>query len=298
MKASIGCLGPKRSNTDLVTEKWLEELHLAFPLTIKHFPTNQQVIDAAGMGDVSTAVVPIESSVAGGVPETLGALIRKNGLLQIIDVLVARICHCFVAFETFPLTEATITYSHPHALAQCSGWRAKNVPQAEQEEVHSTADAIRLVSENKKRGEAAIGTAKAAEEYGCVILARNIQDNPYARTRFLVISNFPDFLSRGADNCKTAMTFRLKNEHSALYAFLGPFARREINITYPPTFYPSGDKEAPADLKEMPVYHFYAEAKGHISEPILKEALKEVEKLNIVENFHVLGSYPTTELEI
>ena len=68
--------------------------------------------------------------------------------------------------------------SHPHANAQCQVYLRTNLPGADVAAANSTADAVRLVSASDEPW-AAIGTLRAADLYGCEVIAADIVEyNP------------------------------------------------------------------------------------------------------------------------
>ena len=77
--------------------------------------------------------------------------------------------------------------SHPQGTAQCARFIREQLPQAEVRAASSTAEAVRLVSEERAPW-AALGAASAAERYGCVVLREGVEDQPDNVTRFVWIA--------------------------------------------------------------------------------------------------------------
>ena len=104
----------------------------------------------------------------------------------------------------------------------------------------------------------------AAERYGLKVLARNIEDLPDNKTRFLVLGR-QDVGPSGQD--KSSILVSTKNEPGALFRVLEPFHRHEISLTRietPPAR--SGDWS----------YVFFIDFDGHAEEPVVRQALDDV----------------------
>jgi prephenate dehydratase len=109
-------------------------------------------------------------------------------------------------------------------------------------------------------------------------LAEKIETNVNNYTRFFVISKKKaEYTSKS----KTSLVFSTKNIPGALYACLGAFATRDINLT----------KLESRPSKDKPwEYVFYVDFEGHIDDRVCQEALMELkDKINFM---RILGSYP------
>jgi prephenate dehydratase len=170
-------------------------------------------------------------------------------------------------------------YSHPQALAQCENFlkrlKVEIVP------TYDTAGSAKMIQEQKLAHIGAIASKRASQIYGLNILAENIEDNPNNYTRFLVISREK---AERVKRSKTSIVFATKNVPGALYASLGAFATRNINLI----------KLESRPSKNKPwEYVFYVDFEGYIDDKECQEALAELrEKANLVK---ILGSYPKTE---
>ena len=64
----------------------------------------------------------------------------------------------------------------PHAIAQCRGWLALNLPDAEVQASNSTADAARLLATEPDGRTAVIAPSRAADAYGLEVLAADVEE--------------------------------------------------------------------------------------------------------------------------
>ena len=108
----------------------------------------RSVVEHVADGRCDAAVVPVENSVEGGVTASLDAL-WSNPDLCIRRALVLPIRHALLSSGR--MDEISEVLSHPQALAQCSGWLARHLPNALQLATTSTAEAARMVQGSRFR---------------------------------------------------------------------------------------------------------------------------------------------------
>ena len=149
-------------------------------------PTVGDVVAAVRSGDADRGLVPIESAVEGSVDATLDALADAAPEVTIAGEVVRPVRHALIAPVDVALEDLTVVASHPQALAQCAEWLRRSVPRASLVASSSTAEAVRAVAE--QRGWGAIGTPRAADLYGGVVLRDGIEDHPGNETRFVWIA--------------------------------------------------------------------------------------------------------------
>ena len=77
----------------------------------------EEVAKAVVQGDVARAVLPIENSLAGLVPDTLAII--ERGELSIVAEAVIHIPHLLAGVPGSRLEDVRVVHSHPMALAQC-----------------------------------------------------------------------------------------------------------------------------------------------------------------------------------
>ena len=233
------------------------------------------VIEEAEKQRVDFAVVPIENSNEGSVNTTLDELVDTN--LKVVNEIVLRVSHCLLSKTKFE--NIKVVYSHPQALAQCSMWLHKNVPDAELIPVNSTAHAAQLAAKNNKS--AAISSESAANLYDLNIIAKSIEDSRDNWTRFFVLGNSSSGRT-GKD--KTSIILTIKDKVGALYNILSQFSKSKINLT---------KIESRPTKKKVWQYIFFVDFDGHIED---KKVINTIEKIK--ENcifLKVLGSYPKGE---
>ncbi|MFC3999894.1 prephenate dehydratase [Nocardiopsis sediminis] len=238
------------------------------------------VFAAVRSGEVEGGVVPLENSVEGGVPATIAELISGEPLLIDAEVAVP-VQFTLFAREGTGLADVKRVATHPHALAQCRGWVARHLGDAETFTVSSTAAAAQAVAEPGAPYDAAIAAPIAGERYGLTALVEGIGDRPDAATRFIrMVRPGPLPAPTGAD--RTSLVAFLSDDHpGALVELLNQFAVRGVNLVRLESR-PTGDG--------LGRYCFCLDAVGHVADARLGEALMGLRR--ICKDVRFLGSYP------
>ena len=228
-------------------------------------------------GAVQFAVVPVENSTEGAVGRTLDLLLATP--LKICAEIELRVQQNLLSKEK-DAKKLRRLYSHSQSLAQCQGWLAQNLPQAERVPVASNAEAARMAA--AEEGTGAIAGELAAERYGLNVLARAIEDAADNTTRFLVLGKIEPAPS-GRD--RTSLVMSAENRPGAVHALLTPLAEHRVSM--------SRIESRPSRAKSgMWEYVFFIDVEGHQKDPAVSRALAALrEKAPLLK---ILGSYPAT----
>ena len=138
-------------------------------------------------GQVDYAVIPQENTIGGPVSEYLDEVISRPEVSVVGEVELPISQNLLVKPGT-KLEDIQTVYSHKQGIAQGKAWLQEHVPNAEVQEVSSTAEGARMASEAADATAAAIGSSAAADVYGLEVVADNIQQNDANKTRFYVLS--------------------------------------------------------------------------------------------------------------
>tara|TARA_Y100001968_G_scaffold289493_1_gene292553 strand:- start:1956 stop:2792 length:837 start_codon:yes stop_codon:yes gene_type:complete len=221
MPTKVAYLGPEGTYAEkaAISLTQLERLDDACLVPSKGLGT---VIEQVASGQCDLGVVPIENSVEGGVTATLDAL-WKHQEIFIQRALILPINHCL--FSSGEIKDISEVLSHPQALAQCSEWLNKNLPDALQLPTSSTAAAVRMIKGSKFR--AAIASINFRDVDNIKEIAYPINDIAGNRTRFILISNNESTLSGDI----ASIAFSLKsNSPGALLKALSCIAELGLNM--------------------------------------------------------------------
>ncbi len=194
-------------------------------------PRFEDLFDAVTSGRARWGAVPIENTLAGSVHACYDLLARHT--VTVAAEAVLRISHTLIAPPGAVIEDIRRVLSHPMALIQCERFFQKN-PGIEAVAVQDTAAAAEEVISGDRGDTAAIASLRAAEVYGGVVLAENLEDDPMNFTRFLLITRPEDRPAERESSSrplKTSLLFRVQNRPAALFEGLRPFALRGINLT-------------------------------------------------------------------
>jgi len=247
---------------------------------------------------VRWGVVPIENSLDGSVTVTLDLLADEQGDLEIVGEVLLAVRHSLVAAQAVALSEIDTVISHPQVPGQCTRLLRGELAHARVLPASSTAEAVRLVATERRRGQAALGTRLAADIYGATVVREGVQDRDDNVTRFVWLARVG--AGGGRTELDSAPPLRVERENppaqwKTSVAFWGPgaespgwlvrcldeFARREINLT---------KIESRPRRARLGHYVFFADLQGSVSEPRVAQALEGLRAA--CEQARVLGSYP------
>jgi prephenate dehydratase len=224
-------------------------------------------------------------------------LARDASEVAIVGEVVLPVRHYLIARTPLELGQIGTIVSHPHVPGQCTRFLQEQLPRARVVAATSTAEAVRLVAENKSDEAteasggrwAAIGTRLAAELYGCTVIAEGIQDREDNETRFVWLARMdssagaPPLRPTGGIKHKTSLVLWGPGADRAgwLVLCLDEFARRAINLT---------KIESRPMRERLGHYMFFLDLEGSLADEMVSEALAGLQAM--CEQVRVLGSYP------
>lgn len=178
-----------------------------------------------GLADALLA--PVENSLAGSVVRVYDLLLESN--FGIVAETILPIEHHVIGCPGASLDEIRAVASHPMALAQCERFFLAH-PQVKRVPAEDTAGSVREALAAGDKTRAGIAGGRAAEHYGGVILAANVQDNPENYTRFVLLQPMKEGIAAPPEARKMSIAMRLAHRPGALLAALHPFSRHGVNL--------------------------------------------------------------------
>ena len=219
--AVVACLGPEGTFSHAASAK-------IFPNEKKFLftPTIKKIFKAIHANEAEYGVVPIENSMTGIVQETLDAILDYP--LRVVGSRTLAIHHQLLG-RTKDLEQIKIIRSKIQPLGQCREYLANNFPNVILEPQESSTRAIMATVDPSV---AFIGSAKAAKEYGLMVLAENIEDSKHNETEFYVIAKGDrPKLSRLLGASKALVIIAVYDRPGVLRDILGVFADAKLNLT-------------------------------------------------------------------
>ncbi len=245
--------------------------------------TIHAAIEAVEDGAAERAFVPFENSTEGTVRPTLDALAFEAERVRIVGEFDHRIQQALIAREEIVLDRIEVVISHPQASAQCAGFLRESLPGAEVRAVSSTSDAVRQVAESGDPW-AALGSAAAADAYGCVVLRSGVEDTGDNVTRFAWLAPLgadPPPVDPDAAWRTTLVFSELGEDHpGALVEALSELSSRGINMTR---------IESRPRRMELGRYLFFIDLDGSAEGGIVAAGIDALR--GQAETVRVLGSY-------
>ena len=278
MKFKIAFPGERGSFTEIAAIEYFGKDHQYVCV-----PEFIGVFEKVSSGICRYGIVPIENSSAGSIHQNFDALLESN--LFITGEIMLRIGQCLIANKGVAKKDIKKIYSHPAVFPQCKKFLARH-PSIEKTALPNTALAVKKIKDEKLTDAAAIASMQAAIDFNMDVLAKNIEDNPWNTTRFIIISKKTE--KPAASPVKTSIVFSTKNIPGALFKCLGVFALRDIDLL---------------KIESRPVhgvkgfnYLFYLDFAGNITDEAQKNALNHLQEITTF--FRHLGSYNCGKLAL
>jgi prephenate dehydratase len=275
----IGFLGPAGTFT--------EEALLAEPAyagaDIRPLPSLVDVLESVRTGTVDLGFIPLENAIEGTVRDIIDSLVFDFDLRIQREVVLDIHLHLMAAPGT-TLADVERVASIPVATAQCRKFLTEQLPDAEMVATNSTADAARLIGQGDPaligRPTAAIAPRLAASLYGLEVLAERVEDHPDNQTRFISVARSGIPAPTGHDRTSIAC-FQNADHPGSLYAILGHFAARNINLS---------KLESRPTKQALGDYCFIIDFEGHVADAMVADCLGDLHAELAGVKF--LGSYP------
>lgn len=242
------------------------------------------VVSKVESGQFEKAVIPIENSISGRIPDVHKLLLTMQLAIEAEYMLEIRHCFAIHGLRTIDSGNLDIKtiYSHPQGFIQSRSFLLNHFPNADLVDLSDTASAAKLIAERKEPGIAAITSPVAAREYGCNVLYGDISDVRDNFTRFVVLSRSHMAIANDAADI-TTIIFQVQHTPGALIRALSVFDEGGLNILKLETYTISEKTARPT---------FYIDVGAGLHDPRMVDVLRRLE--GRVAYVKLLGSYPAS----
>lgn len=269
-RAVVACPGTEGSYAQ-------QAISQIFPLpTILYFNGFEKVFEAVEKGLCPYGILPIENSAAGSVAAVYDLMVSHR--FHIVRSLRLKVDHVLLAPHGVKLADVREVSSHPHALAQCSGF-LKTHPTIHAIPASNTAAAAKALASSGRTDAAVVASRACAELYGLDVIAEGVADAAYNYTRFICISKNIEVYP---DANKFSIMLSLPHRPGALNGIISKFAAIDVNLT---------------KLESRPVpgmdfeFRFTFEFEAAPMDPSVLGLLAELSSDPGIEHFTFLGAY-------
>lgn len=256
-----------------------EAIHLLWRGEADPVPSTsfEDVMSAAETGSVDYGLLPIESTLVGGL-DIAYDLLSLHDELSIVSEVIIPVNLCLLGLPGATIRGLRTLASQQVMLSQCTHFltRYKHIS------AHpswDTAGAAREVSELGDPSRAAAGTRRAAERFGLSVMLEHLEDRSDCQMRFLAVGRTPATLDDGAP-ARTAILFVVPSAVGALVGALQPLADAGCNIGH----------LASRPTREPWRYQFFVEVDHPAGDPKAAAALAATRRVSA--EFRFLGTYP------
>ena len=233
----------------------------------------RSVMNAVETGECDCAVIPIENTLNGGVLQNIDLLHAAEGLVA-VEEMTLPLDHRLATLNGADRRGISRIYSHEQPLAQCSGYLAKNFPNAQLIATSSTSASLDMVASFT---DAAIVGAHVKRE-SVTLSEENIADGKNNFTHFLLIKR--GTVEKTVHSSKIYFSVTCIHASGALLDILEPMRAGGLNMT----------KIQSRPIKDRTgEYRFFIEVEGDYADGRVRKVLDKVK--NSAKSFKLLGAY-------
>lgn len=269
--ARVGYLGPEGS----FSHEAVATLSHVEPVA---YGSIEELLGSVADATLDQGLVPLENALEGTVAATIDGLVFQHDLVIVQEIVLPIHLH-LLARPGVTMSDVTSVRSYVHALGQVRqflhGYGLSSV------QTTSTSQAARDVAESTEPW-AALGSTLAGQIFGLEVIASDVEDHPDNATRFVLVGRDDVTAPTGHDRT-TIVCFQDADRPGSLYAILGRFAARDINLT---------KLESRPTKRGLGDYCFVIEFEGHVADEVVADCLVDLQAHLARVKF--LGSYPVT----
>lgn len=181
----VGYMGIPGSFSEIAADKLLEQAGISdaemVPLVCA-----KNILQALQEGSISYGVLGVENSTAGPVSEFVESFGKIT--YEKLEEYILPIHHCLFKKKGVALEALTEVASHPQALRQTDGTRARVYPDLAERDIEDTAIGAEWLAKGQlPETTAVICSINAGTAWGLDLIAENIEDSAENRTTFWLL---------------------------------------------------------------------------------------------------------------
>lgn len=186
----------------------------------------EEVAKSVQSGDTDFGVMAIENSIAGAILPNYDLMDRND--LYIKDEYYLPISHNLMCLAGQTIDELKEVKSHPMALLQCKNFFSQ-YPHIQLVDDIDTASVAKRIADKQIKGLGGIASKTAAEIYGLIILAEDIQSFQNNYTRFIILQKEKPILEYIPN--KSSLKVTIKHQKGSLAKLLTMMSEYDLDLS-------------------------------------------------------------------
>jgi len=244
------------------------------------------VLSCAETGQSDFALIPVYNTREGEIKEYFRVMDDLGRNFWVDNVVLP--IHLSMGGIDRGLTFDQIAYIYGRSsvLNQCENYISRNMPQATRVSVYDISQAVEEIKADSGENAVLIDTEEVITSNSLLLVDRELA--AHNRTRFAIIGRAPR--PQSGYDATSIITRPLADRVGLLVDTLNEFTRRGINIV---------DLRSRNDIETQKL-QIYLEIEGHRQDPLLAEALSDIERRIIQEPncLKILGSFPRVDMRV
>lgn len=274
---AISTLGPRGSDACQAALRYDADADL---MLFNHI---DDIVASVSNNQADLALIPVYNTREGEIKEYFRVLTELKNIFWVDNIVLPIHLSLGGPRSDQPLDRVDTIYGRSSVLRQCTDYISRHMPDATLISIHDVESAIDRIKEDDGTS-VLIETEEIILGNGLSMIDRELV--PHNRTRFAIIGKNPH--PRTGYDATSVMTRPLPDRVGLLVDTLNEFAKRGINII---------DLRSENDIETQKL-QIYLEIEGHRDNPLITEALQNIETRVVQEPdcLDILGSFPRVDM--
>jgi prephenate dehydratase/prephenate dehydrogenase len=276
----ISTLGPHGSDSCQAALRYDENAEV---LLFNHI---DDVLSCVEHGESDYALIPVYNTREGEIKEYFRIMAELDQNFWVDNIVMPIHLSLGGANQQISPDEIKFIYGRSSVLNQCDDYISRNMPHATRVSIHDVSEAVEEITSKKNNIGVLIDTEEVIALHNLALIDRELA--AHNRTRFALIGS-TSRPQTGYD-ATSIITKPLADRVGLLVDTLNEFTKRGINIV---------DLRSKNDIETQKL-QIYLEIEGHRTDPMLAEALEDIETKVIQEPrcLRILGSFPRVDMRV